>query len=163
MAMYTLTNLFIWAFVTEKKKLKKPFVKKFFVLNMIWVIGWFALSMIIFSGLKSEVFLKWALSIVLIYSHLTTIMYISYFTKGNAVNAFKKAFDIGITKIHYFIVPYIFAGILFVLMNKVIAPFQNVAFTTLSPDLATIIGVVIFMFYGAWLRMYMYSFVKRFI
>ena len=143
--------------------MKKPFIKKFFVLNMLWVIGWFLLSIFIFSGLKPEVFLKWAVGIVLIYSHLTAIMYIAYFTKGNAVKSLRKAFDIGITKIHYFIIPYIFAGILFLLLNTAISPFQNFAFTNLGPNSATIVGVVIYMFYGAWLRIYLYSFVKRFI
>lgn len=163
LAAYIITNFLIWALITGRKlrKAKRSFALRFALLNALWIAGWAALAVLLVSSLRPEVIMRWLLGITLVYCHFTAVMYIAYFMREKAVKAFRKAFDVGVTKVHHFIVPYFFAFVIFMLLNKILSPFQNLNFVMTNPDAATIIGFVIFLFYGAWLKIYIYSFAKK--
>ncbi len=162
LAVYIAANFLIWSRITRKKikNTKHVFAARFFLLNVLWVVPWLFLAAIIVRSVRVEVLIEWMLGMVLLYIHLTAVLYISYFKTGKAARAVRKAFDIGFTKIHYFMVPYLFAAIIFTILNIVLAPFKNYAIVLGGLSRTNTFTLIAFLFYAAWLRIYIYSFAK---
>lgn len=155
--VYIFANLLIWIQVTGRKprKIKFNFAKNFFLINIIWVITWLILFLVVINSLRPETTYFWMLGFIVFYAHLTAIMYISYFKSARIRKAVKQAFNIGFAKIHHFIVPYVFVAVIFYIINNVLRLFIQL------PDTYRIFAsTIILLFYFAWLRFYVYSFVK---
>lgn len=162
-AAYLITNFIIWSLISgrDPRKAGKKFTRKFLIMAGLWAAGWILASSIIISSMRQETILKASLALLLIYSHFTAVLYTSYFKNGKAAKAFRKAFDAGFTKIHYFIIPYAFAGIIFFLLNKIFLPLNRIDYISLNANASTALFLAIFLFYAAWLRIYIYSFAKN--
>ncbi|MBI2658357.1 hypothetical protein HYX08_06730 [Candidatus Woesearchaeota archaeon] len=106
----------IWA-KTTKTKITAKLISKFLVLSTIWMGFWFAL--VILSSLLAEPasarFFMAAAAIIGIY--FTNILY-PIFMKSQAYKSIFKAFRLGISKLHLFILPYILALLLLYVLLK---------------------------------------------
>ena len=163
LALHIAANFLIWAAITGKRirKVKPCFALRFFAMNILWVALWAFLAAIAFMSIRPEVFFKWAFGIVLVYSHFTAVVYISYFKGSRAARSLKKAADVGINKIQHFIVPYALAGLIFLALNIALAPLSRLTMFSgrLTASYAAVF--IVFLLYAAWLRIYIYSFAKK--
>ncbi len=158
LAVYALTNLLVWGAITstDLRKQKLNFFLRYSALNLVWCSAWALLFAVVVWSVKKEAIAYWLLAIALLYGHLTAALYISYFRKKRVGKSIRSAFDIGLANIHRFIVPYLLAAAVFIALNLVVFPFQNLYLTHL-----TTVNFIIFLFYFAWLRIYIYSFAKN--
>jgi hypothetical protein len=157
-AVYAVTNLLVWAAITEKKlkKLKKKFIAGFVAVNAIWAAALILGFAAIIRSIRPGIMPYWLFAFALLYIHLATLSYIFYFKKAKIGKTFKSAFSGGISKLQYFIVPYALAAIVYTAVNYAllylakIQVFANITFY-----------FVIFVFFMAWLRIYIYSFARN--
>lgn len=155
--IYALTNLFIWSAITDTKlrKSRASFILKFYGLSAIWFIAWSVLVLMVIWSIKINVVLYWFLAIALLYSHLTTLLYISYFKGKGLGKSIKSSFNTGFAKLQNFILPYVFAALVFLLLNILLIPLGRIIHTNLMT-----VYFIVFIFYFAWLRLYIYSFAR---
>ena len=98
-----------------KKKANMKYLKNFTVLNALWLPPWMALFLAIILGIKADYLIISFYILFLLFLHFTFILY-TRFTKNNKLSEIKKTLKIGITKMHYFIVPYILISITFIII-----------------------------------------------
>ncbi|MBN2111659.1 hypothetical protein JW707_01030 [Candidatus Woesearchaeota archaeon] len=156
--IYSLTNLFMWSAITKTKlrKSSRNFILKFFGLNLAWLVAWAVLVFILLLSLRTETVPFWFVAAILIYAHTTTIAYIAYFKRKKICVSIKSAFNTGFAKLHKFLIPYVFALIVFIIINAVFTPIGNMLYKGVNT-----IFLIAFLFYSAWLRIYVYSFAKK--
>ena len=156
--IYTLMNLFIWSTITRTKlkKSSKNFIMKFFGLNLIWLIGWIVVIFLLLMSLRKETVPYWFAGVAFVYSHLTVLLYIAYFKRKKISRSLKSAFNTGFAKLHKFIIPYILAVVVFAIVNAVFTPIGTRLYTGVNT-----VFLIAFLFYAAWLRIYIYSFAKK--
>jgi hypothetical protein len=155
--IYALTNLFIWSAITDTKlrKSRASFISKFYGLSAIWAVALSVLFLIVAVSIRTKAVLYWFLVIALLYSHLTTLLYISYFKGKRLGKSIKSAFNTGFVKLQHFILPYVFAVLVFVLLNMLLMQMGRIIYTNLMT-----VYFIVFIFYFAWLRLYIYSFAR---
>src|SRR3989344_6848933 len=103
----------IWT-ATANKKFNFKFFKKFLLLNLIWLPSWFLLIFlfaVIINPETSPIFMMIILGMAFYFNNILYPM----FLKENKLRKIKKAFKLGIEKIHHFIVPYGIIIILFLI------------------------------------------------
>src|SRR3989338_1446772 len=148
-----ITSLFkgpIWCKVCREKLTIRFFIK-FFLLNSIWLISWLAAAFIIAVGIKEDIALYLITLLVMLFLYLTPFLFI-FFAKNKRLSAIKGAFSFGIRKIHYFILPYLLAVIVFLAVSQLYWLYR------LLPDKVEIaITALIFLAFLAWLRAYIYD------
>lgn len=156
--VYSITNFLIWAAITSTKinKSRIRFMLRFIGLNYIWAIAWAVLFVLIAVSIRREVVGYWGIALILLYSHFTALLCISYFMKKRIGKSIKSAFSTGFGKIQHFVVPYVLAAAVFMVINLVFMPLQRHYATYLN-----IVNIILFLFYFAWLRIYIYSFAKK--
>ena len=115
-----------------------------------------ALSIVIVWSVRTEVVKYWIFALLFIYAHISTMLWISYFMKKKIGKSIKSSFNLGISKIQHFIIPYVLAAVVFTALNFIIMPISKVY----TGNLMTIY-FIIFLFYFAWLRFYIYSIAKK--
>ena len=152
---YTLARGMIWSTITDKKPDKKLFLK-FLGANAGWWIIWGLLFVIISLSGKSNPATKQALFVLLsIAVYFTPIMQ-TIFIKTRAIGySVGNGIAWGIARVHRFIVPYIFALIVLVIIYQPFRLLQNTRY--LMPA-----SMLFFVLYFAWLRIYVYGVVKEF-
>ncbi len=162
-ALLAVTNFLIWISITRKKlkKTKPGFAGRFLALLFGWSAVWSLIFFEIFISIKPEVLLKWLAIVYLVYAHLTTLLYIAYFKRGNVRKALKNSFAAGFGKFQHFVMPYIYAGIIFFVLNKVLVPIQRYTVILGEFNGVNVSTFIIFIFFGAWLKIYIYSFAKK--
>lgn len=114
---------------------------KFLLLNIIWVIPWLILIFIILFGAKTGYFITPILILMLLFLHLSFILYI-LFAKNNKIKI-KQSLKIGMLKIHYCIIPYIFIAITFIIISQL-----NLL------KISSIIIYFIYLIFFSWLQNY---------
>ena len=143
----------IWS-ITTNKKFNLKFLKKFFLLNLIWLPFWFILIFLIAIGVKpttAPIFMIISLALAF---YLTNILY-PLFLKDNKINKIREAFKLGIKKIHYFIVPYAIIIILFFIISNIYS------FVAANNNLNQNIAYVLLLVFVAWLRYYFVEIVNK--
>ncbi|MBI2134532.1 hypothetical protein HYU09_00945 [Candidatus Woesearchaeota archaeon] len=106
----------IWT-ITANKKFNFNFLKKFFLLNLVWLPFWFLL-IFLFAVIINPATAPILMIITVITAfYFTNILY-PLFLRDNKLRKIKEAFKLGIKKIHYFIVPYAVIGVLFYIISK---------------------------------------------
>jgi hypothetical protein len=144
----------IWTTVMSKKFTKRYFWKMF-GLNLVWFLLWMIPSLIIYYGLNPDYKSVIQPLYFLVIFHFTTLLYI-IFTRKNAIKrSIKLALSIGTRKIKYFILPYIFAAIIYVVLG------QLYNYVDPGAKLGMVTAVVVTLFLIAWLRLYIYSIVEH--
>ncbi|TKJ17699.1 hypothetical protein CEE44_04165 [Candidatus Woesearchaeota archaeon B3_Woes] len=143
----------IW-FRIANKKFNFNYSKKFILLNLLWFLIWITPAILLFFVLKKEIIAYLLVIITILLLHFTNLLYIS-FTKNPKLSSIKKAFKIGIKKIHLFILPYLIAIIIFLVISQLYWLYNFMPGNT-----STIITVLILIIYLAWFRIYLYNVVK---
>jgi len=156
-AIYALTNMLIWSAITSTdiRKQKPGFFIRYSILNLVWCAVWALLYVLVVWSVRTGVVGYWLVAMALLYGHITSLVYISFFRRKKAGSAVKSAFSAGFARLQHFIVPYILAALVFVLLNIIVMPFQRAYITQV-----TTVNFIIFLFYFAWLRIYIHSFAK---
>jgi len=103
--------------VLLKKKFSLKYLNKFLLLNIIWFIPWLIIIFIVLFGGKIESFMIPTLIFLFLFLHFSLILY-TLFTKNNKLSQIKKSLKLGITKFHYFIIPYIIITITFIILSQ---------------------------------------------
>lgn len=157
LAVYGITNLLVWSTITGTriKKAKKAFMAKFIALSALLAAAAIGLTMLVIWSVRTAVVPYWLLVLVILYIHLGTIAYISYFMKKKIGKSIKSAFSTGFARLHHFIVPYILVALVFIVLN------YATAFISKGPLLGNMtFYFIVFIFFIAWFRIYVYSFAK---
>ena len=136
----------IWT-TTANKKFNFSFLKKFFLLNLIWLPFWFLLIFLFAIITKPATAPKFMIILLVIAFYFTNILY-PLFLKDNKISKIKEAFKFGIKKIHHFIVPYAVIGALFYVISK--------AYGLISANIGLNPNVFfgLMLIYVVWLRYY---------
>lgn len=152
---YSIFKGLAWGF-TIKRKFNFKYFLRFFLLNLIWLSIFIVLAFL-FSIIFNEIaFLIYLFILLLVWIYFTNIIY-TLFVKKEDIKSILKAFKLGFTKIHYFILPYIILGIIlliiFFIMNLVIFLPYGIGLTII---------ILLLLFYLAWARFYIVEIVESF-
>lgn len=139
----------IWFTVANKQTTVKN-IKKFLLINLIWFLAWIVPSVLIGFIIKQELLRLLIMIVVPLLMHFTNILYV-LFTSDHHIIIIKKAFAIGIKKIHLFIIPYILSSAVLLLVSTLYWVYKF-----LPESAVSIIGFLIMLFYMAWSRKYFY-------
>jgi len=141
--------------LTIKRKFNFKFFLKFFILNLIW-LGTYAILIFLFAlTFRESALWIYLLILTLIWTYFTNIIY-TLFMK-NEKKAVRKAFKLGFTKIHLFILPYL---ILFIILS-IIFFIMNLT-TALPYGIGLTIIILTLLFYLAWARFYIVELIESF-
>ena len=147
----------VWSKILTKR-IDKGYLKRFFLLKIVWIISWLLLAVLFAVILKPDAS-RWIIGIMAaVYLHLTVVLH-SLFEKKKAVFAMiKKAFAIGIKKFHLFIIPYILAIAVLCIISLIVYPIillqiDRIALITIS--------IILFLVFTAWLRLYVVMTVEK--
>ena len=152
---YTLARGMIWATIADKKPDKKLFIKMLGA-NAGWWAIWGILFVLIALGGKNNPNSKMALfGLLAVATYFTPIMHAIFIKTRQIGYSISNGLAWGIARVHRFIIPYIFALIVFVIMYQPFRLVQNTAY--LQP--ASMLFVVLFF---AWLKIYIYDVVTEF-
>ncbi|MBW2969344.1 hypothetical protein KY314_04515 [Candidatus Woesearchaeota archaeon] len=149
---YTLFRGWAWTKIFNKKP-TKAYMKKFLLLNLIWITGWIILFVLLLNIINPQYYFYLIITAVILYTHLTTVMHYSY-TKTNKIKtSINKAFATGIGKLNKFIIPYLFIIIFYIIFTGIITliPKQSQAMAIFSI-------IILFM---AWYKTYMNQIIKQ--
>ncbi len=154
----------IWFKIAGKKANKKTIIKliRTRALFLLISIGFIIAIIPLFISLSVAIKAQSLISVIilstiigllwLIFINIKNLMYI-YFT--TTTNPIKKAFRIGIKKIHLLILPYIIMFIIFIIISQLYW-----LYNFMPGNISTIITVLILLVYLAWFRIYLYTIVK---
>ena len=149
---YSLCKGFIWLCLLDKRISGKYFIDVF-KLNLLWWLVWLLPAVILAFGLKPN-FIFAAIFVFLIYVHLTGILHLSFAQTQNIRKSFAAVLSIGIGSFHKFIIPYVFAFLVYLIASKL--------FLLLPKDQKSMLmaGIIFVVFYLAWFRGYFLEFVR---
>ena len=99
------------------KKFNVKYLRKFTVLNALWLSPWFALFLAAVLGIKADYLIASCYILFFLFLHFTFILY-TRFTRNNKLSEIKETIIIGTIKLHHFIVPYILISITFILISQ---------------------------------------------
>lgn len=99
-----------------KKRFNLKYLKKFLLLNLIWFIPWLLLFYVIISAAKLDYLIISSSILTLLFLHFSFILY-TLSAESNKLQI-KKSLKLGITKLHYFIIPYILITITFIIISQ---------------------------------------------
>lgn len=149
---YSLFRTWVWTKIMNKQP-TKTFVKKFFLLNLIWITGWMALFILGVTALSKEYYVYMIGIILILYIHLTTIMHHSFTWKQEIKRSIGKAFTLGLGNIGRFIIPYIYIIIIYIILTKV--------FVVIPLQAQYVSMFVLILLFLAWYRIYINSVIIR--
>jgi len=153
--VYTLARGMMWSTIADKKPDKKLFIKMLGA-NAGWWAIWGILFLLIALGGKNNPAAQQALlGLLVIATYFTPIMHTLFIKTRQIGYSISNGIAWGIARVHKFIIPYIFALIVLLIMFQPFRLVQNTAY--LQP--ASMLFVVIFF---AWLKIYIYDIVKEF-
>ncbi len=134
--------------ITLKRKFNFKFFLKFFLLNLVWWGVFIFLLIAVSNVFRQSVIPIYIIVLTLIWIYFTNIIY-TLFVKEEKFKSVKKAFKIGFTKIHYFILPY---TVLILILSIIISIMNLITFLPYGAGLP--IMALILLFYIAWARFY---------
>ncbi|MBD3361828.1 hypothetical protein GF358_03480 [Candidatus Woesearchaeota archaeon] len=150
--IYAIFRAWIWTKLMNTKP-TKAFVKKFYLLNLLWITGWAIIFGLGITALNPQYYTYLIAIITIAYIHLTTIMHHSFTWEQKIKKSLGKAFITGIGKIDKFIIPYIYIIVIYIVITKVFAilPQKSRYFMMFALILA----------FMAWYRTYMNDIIKQ--
>ncbi|GEM_PF-6861612 len=117
--IYSIIKGLIWLTLFDKKPTKACLIQ-FFKLHLIW---WLLLAlpiMFILAGAQPEFRTYFVIFFAVFYLHATTILQAKFTQKMSLKDAFADILNIGIAKIHYFVLPYAFSLIIYWLLTRLL-------------------------------------------
>lgn len=130
-----------------KKEFTLKYLRRFTLLNLIWLLSFTALFFIILIGFKQDAMQITILALISIFIYFTPILFF-LFTKENKLSQIKKALKIGVTKIHYFLIPIMFISITYLIITRVSILYRNMSS-------AIFFNLVLFLLLFAWVKIYL--------
>lgn len=100
-----------------KKGFNFKYFERFLLLNIVWLIPWWILGFVLLFGGKIGFLITPIMVLLLLFLHFSFILYI-LFTENNKIKQILQSLKIGITKMHYFILPYIIIVIMFIIISQ---------------------------------------------
>lgn len=140
----------IWSRICREKFTIKFFIK-FLLLNAIWIIIWLIAAVIIAVGVKVNIAQYLIILLAIVFVYFTIFLYM-FFTKNKKLKAIKDAFKFGITKVHYFVLPYILVILVFILISQLYWLYRFLPY-----KIGMIVTSLILLGFLAWFRLYIYS------
>jgi len=151
--VYSACKGLIWLLLLNKKPSRQFFVG-FFKLTLLWWLLWLVPGIILMFGLKPNYF-AWIGGLgVLVFLHLTSLVHITFANTLSVKKALHSAFDVGILRVHFFIVPYVFAVGLYWLTV------QLFNFLPQDQKFMLVAAIIYVIFYLAWFRTFILNYVK---
>ncbi|MBW2980824.1 hypothetical protein KY360_05400 [Candidatus Woesearchaeota archaeon] len=138
-------------------KVDKHYLKRFFLLKVLWSLAWLLVIALGFLLFKPKVSV-WILIVTsVIYVHFTVILH-SLFDKRKAnLGLIKSAFLIGLKKIYLLIVPYIVAGAVFYFLGSSC----YLAYLLKKKVVLMSIYAILFIVFSGWVRLYISMILKK--
>jgi len=147
----------IWLTI-GKKEYSHQHMLKFIGLNAIWAVIWVGVLTLFFILAKQSVLAPIVLVIGFVMAHFTHILY-TLFTEHRKINTIKMAFSLGIKKIHYLLVPYIFVLIILAIPLLLLSGLSFILRYAPQNILAGV-TILVLITYMTWVRTYLYRIVK---
>jgi len=151
-AICIITQSLIWNTIL-KKKLTWKYIWKFAVLNIIWLL-WIAPFILILLTKEPTLIIILTILLGILFIHFTMILYTIFTREVKIGKALKLCFKLGVMKIRLYLIPILFAVIIFVLLNLIMT-LINMAVTSV------LIGLALLIIFAAWLRFYLSSVTLR--
>lgn len=146
--IYTITTGLIWAALFNKKPNKKYFTE-FFKLNLIWMIVWIAPILFLLFAMQDTARNYFAIFLFAAYLHFTTILQTTFAQKNSIKEAYASLALVGIGKIHYFMLPYLFTALVYLLLTRLLYLLPSRSLLIIAA------AMIIWIFSIAWFRKYM--------
>ncbi len=153
---YTLSRGFIWTSIAHKK-LTKPFLKKFFLLNLFWWLIWIPLAILLALANKQAAQANIVFLLFLAY-FFTPILHTLFISGRKIGDSISNAFAIGISRLFRFIVPYTYAFVLYLILYQLFRFVQTSGSKTVFA-----VSLLFVVLYISWLRTYLYGVIKKLI
>ncbi len=144
---YSFFKGIVWLTMLNKKP-SFGYFKKFFLTNLIWWGVWIIPAVLALFGLKQEYFTLVFVLEAILYFHLTSILHLSFAKSQDIKRSFSKILPVGFGKIHHFIIPYVYALIVYIVLSqifRIIPQQQRVVLST---------AILLALLYLAWFRNY---------
>lgn len=150
---YVILQAFSWRAVVGESPSTK-FILRFAGLNIIWLVPWLLIAWFFIAGLKGNYAAGGVAVLVILFTHLTFIMQHTFAHNNKRVKeSIATAFTVGFGKLHKFIVPYLFATVLFILWMQV---WRLIPQVTTMGFAGVLLLCVIFAPFTAWLKFYIH-------
>jgi hypothetical protein len=148
----------IWTTIANKKP-NKQFFKRFLGLNALWWAIWVPLIILMaMATAQTRAIQSGIVSLLVIATYFTPILHTQFISGRKIKQSIGGAFAIGITKIFKLVVPYTFAFILYVILYQLFRFVQNQPKTIMFT-----VSMLFVVLYMSWLRVYLYSVIKKLI
>lgn len=141
---YSFSRGLIW--LTLLGRNTKQFFKRFYLLNLGWYTIWVLIILFLMGTQKQAVGAVIFVVLLILYTHLTTILHYSYTKTPEAGKAVGDAFSIGFGRLGLFVQPYVYLFIVYIILYQIqrLAPQNN----------TLVITFLVFLAYMAWYRTY---------
>lgn len=157
-AVIFLVSLFkglIWANVL-KKKFDELFYKKFLFLNLLWAALWLIFSVVVALLVKRVLIVHYLIAVSVLFLYFTIILCSLFDKNKKSWGMVKQAFGLGIKKFHLFIIPYLLAYIILVILYAITSPIS-----LLSGNAFLAVYMILFIIFLGWFRIYFSLVVKK--
>ncbi|MBI4145095.1 hypothetical protein HY493_02710 [Candidatus Woesearchaeota archaeon] len=151
---YVILQAFSWRAVVGETPSTK-FILRFAGLNVIWLVPWLLIAWFFIAGLKGNYAAGGLTALVILFTHLTLIMqHASAHDNKRVKESVVTAFTVGFGRLHKFIVPYLFATILFIVWSQL---WRLIPQVTTMGFAAVLLLCAIFAPFTAWLKFYIHK------
>ncbi len=147
-----ITRALIWNIVLNKK-LTLKYLGKFSVLNLIWLL-WIIPFILILSTKNPYSILISSIILAILFIYFTFVLYTIFTKEVKIGKSLKLCFKLGAGKINLFLLPMLFAIVVFVLVNIIVVAANLIVQSSL-------IALILLLLYTAWLRFYCSSVTLR--
>jgi hypothetical protein len=151
--VYTICQALSWNAIFSRK-LSFRFIRRFFLLNVAWLIPWVIVAWFFVVGLQGKFAAFGLVFLAIMFTHLTFLLQHAFLMDHGIKQSMGIAFSVGIGSIHKFIVPYIFAAAVYFLWSLVwyaVPKSNNLGFSLV------VLSCVIFAPYLAWFKFYLHK------
>lgn len=150
---YALSRGMIWLTILNQEP-RLVFFRKFFLLNIIWLLGVLAVFLFVGLAITPAVAAVLFLLLGLLFIHLTTVLHYCFVRVRNIRKALSDAFRIGLGKMGRFVHAYCYVLLAYVIVSQVFRFARGDKF---------LIGIsfIILLLFMAWYRLYLGSILKR--
>lgn len=151
--IWSVFRYLIYSKVLRKRvSFKQSFM--FLLLNSLWIIFYLAISIFLIYLFGHPILL---IFLFIVFIHFTLILYIQFIKKQKIKLALKSLYEIGIKKIHIFLMPYLFIILVFVALYLLIA----VLLKPVPENIISPFAFIFFLSYLAWMRFYIADVLKK--
>lgn len=149
---YAVSRALIWLELLNKQR-HMQFLIRFGLINLVWCALWLLLTGFLLVSVRSAAGAYSLIGIMLLYTHLTTILHYSYTKKRAFGIAFKDAFGTGIGSITGFAQQYCYIFIIYILLSQILR------FAT--GKMLLVVSFLLLFVFMAWYRIYMRNVLRR--